>query len=154
MKIAVVCLGNICRTPIAAAVLRRAIDEAGLADRIELTSAGTADYHIGKPADERTRAVLVARGYDDTHTARQFTAADLREHDLVLAMDASNRENLRALSDDPAEQAKVVLFRSFDPSAPEDAEVPDPYYDGRFDEAADLIEATVPSIVDHLRTLV
>lgn len=151
MKIAVVCLGNICRTPIAAAVLRRALADAGLDDRIELTSAGTADFHVGKPADERARAVLRTRGYDEAHTARQFTAADLREHDLVLAMDRSNLADLRGLSDDPDEQAKVVLFRSFDPSAPTDAEVPDPYYDGRFEEAMDLIEATAPTVVEELR---
>lgn len=145
MRVAVVCLGNICRSPMAAAVLRQALAEAGLADAVEVTSAGTAGYHVGDPADPRARAALRRRGYDDTHTARCLTAADLAAADLVLAMDAANVRDLRRLAATPEDAAKVRLLRG-------EGEVPDPYHDDTFDQALDLIEAAVPLIVDELRT--
>lgn len=168
MRVAVVCLGNICRSPMGAAVLRKAIEVEQLSDRVEITSAGTANYHVGKSADSRARAVLRARGYEDGHTARQFTAADLSRHDLVLAMDSSNLEDLLALSDDPHMRDKVRLFRSFsivvkdggsstetgaEPGIepPAGTDVPDPYYDGSFETVIDIIEAEGPSIVAYLR---
>lgn len=144
-RVAVVCLGNICRSPMAAAVLRRAVDEAGLADVVEVTSAGTAGYHEGEPADPRARAALRRRAYDDAHSARRFTAADLAEADLVLAMDEANLADLRRLARSPAEADKVRLLRG-------DGEVPDPYYDDSFERALDLIEAAVPALVDELRS--
>lgn len=143
MRVAVVCLGNICRSPMGAAVLRQAIDEAGLGEAVEVVSAGTAGYHVGDPADPRARAALRARGYDDTHTARRFTAADFATVDLVLAMDESNETDLQVMAPSVLDLAKVRLFRG-------DGEVPDPYYDDSFSRALDLIEEAVPAIVREL----
>ncbi len=145
MKVAVVCLGNICRSPMAAAVLRHALAEAGLADEVEVVSGGTAGYHVGDPADRRARATLRSRGYDDAHTANRFTAADFADVDLVLAMDDANRADLVRIAPTPADAAKVRLFRG-------EGEVPDPYYDDTFEQALDLIEAAVPAIVAELRS--
>ena len=142
-RIAVVCLGNICRSPMAAAVLRRALAQAGL-DDVVVDSAGTAGYHVGDPADPRARATLRRRGYDDTHTARCFQASDFATTDLVLAMDAANVRDLRRLAPTPEDAAKVRLLRG-------EGDVPDPYYDDTFDEALDLIEAAVPLVVEELR---
>ena len=94
-RIALVCLGNICRSPMAHVVLAAAVDEAGLADRVEVTSSGTGDWHVGQPMDRRAAAVLTAAGYDASrHRARQFDASWLDDHDLVLAMDESNLKNV------------------------------------------------------------
>ena len=139
-----VCLGNICRSPMAAAVLRRAVAEAGLDDVVEVGSAGTAGYHVGDPADPRARATLRRRGYDDAHTARRFQASDFATTDLVLAMDDANVADLRRLAPDAEGAAKVVLLRGT-------GEVPDPYHDDTFDEALDLIEAAVPAVIAELR---
>jgi protein-tyrosine phosphatase len=128
----------------AAAVLRHAVAEAGLADEVEVVSAGTAGYHVGAAADPRARAALRRRGYDDTHTARRFAAEDFADVDLVLAMDDGNVDDLLALAPDLDAAAKVRLLRG-------EGEVPDPYYDDTFDEALDLIEAAVPAIVEELR---
>lgn len=144
MRVAVVCLGNICRSPMGAAVLRHALDEAGL-DEVEVVSAGTAGYHVGDPADPRARATLRSRGYDDAHSARRFTAADFADVDLVLAMDEANKSELLAMTGSAVDAGKVRLFRG-------DGEVPDPYYDDTFEQALDLIEAAVPAIVEELRT--
>jgi protein-tyrosine phosphatase len=144
MKVSVVCLGNICRSPMAAAVLRHAVAEAGLDDVVEVDSAGTAGYHVGDPADPRARAALRRRGYDDTHTARRFAATDFAGTDRVYAMDAANLADLQRLAPAPDDAERVVLLRGT-------GEVPDPYYDDSFDRALDLIEAAVPAIIADLR---
>jgi protein-tyrosine phosphatase len=145
VKVAVVCLGNICRSPMAAAALRRAVDEAGLAGAVEVDSAGTAGYHVGNPADPRARAALRRRGYDDAHTARCFQASDFAGTDLVLAMDAANLADLQRLAPTLDDADKVVLLRGT-------GDVPDPYYDDTFDEALDLIEAALPALIADLRS--
>jgi protein-tyrosine phosphatase len=142
VRIAVVCLGNICRSPMAAAVLRHKLAEAGLADQVTVTSAGTGDWHVGAAADRRARAALRARGYDDTHTARQFGRDDFAAHDLVLGMDAANLRDLRRMA---PEGAQVRLFDTDD--------VPDPYYgDAKdFDAALDQIERAADALIADLR---
>lgn len=150
-RIAVVCLGNICRSPMAGVVLRDRVRRAGLADRIEVVSAGTGDWHVGSPMDRRAAAVLAAHGYDGSgHRAQQFDPAWFESVDLVLAMDASNRGDLAGLcaaaGGDPG---KVRMFRDFDPLAGEgDHDVPDPYYGG--DEGFDTVMAMVQRTADHL----
>jgi protein-tyrosine phosphatase len=126
-----------------AAVLRHKLAEAGLADRVTVSSAGTGDWHVGGPADKRARAALRKRGYDDTHTARQFVRADFGEHDLVLGMDAANIRDLRRIA--PNEDVEIRLFDTID--------VPDPYYgDARhFDEALDQIERAADVLIADLR---
>jgi protein-tyrosine phosphatase len=149
-RICLVCLGNICRSPMAEAVLRAELDRAGLGDAVEVDSAGTGDWHVGRRMDARARAELADRGFDGTrHRARQFQPAWLARRDLVLAMDAGNLANLRRLGADPA---RLRMLRSFDPAAGPGAEVPDPYYgeDASFTLALDQIEAAARALTATL----
>jgi len=139
-----VCLGNICRSPTAAAVLRARIEQAGLAGSITVESAGTGAWHVGEPADRRALAAAQERGYDlSDHRGRQLEAADLESFDYVLAMDRDNLENLQALAAMvPSEgRARVSLFLAYAEDCQE-SEVPDPYYGGGsgFDHVITLIE--------------
>jgi len=126
-RIAVVCLGNICRSPIAEVVLTSRIDQAGMAKRVTVLSAGTGGWHAGNPMDRRAAAVLTAQGYDpSTHRARQFDSACFDECDLVLAMDADNHTDIAAFADGEG-LSRVRMFRDFDPRAHDgDRDVPDP----------------------------
>lgn len=144
-RIAVVCLGNICRSPMGAAVLRQKLAEAGLAGEVTVSSAGTGDWHIGASADRRARAALRARGYDDAHRAQQFRTASFADHDLVLGMDAANVRDLRRIAPDAAAAATVRLFDG-------QVEVPDPYYDGpaEFEAVLDQIERAVDVLITEL----
>lgn len=147
-RIAVVCLGNICRSPMAAAVLRHKVAEAGLDDRVEVTSAGTGDWHVGSGADRRARAALRGRGYPDEHTAQQFTTRHFAEFDLVLGMDAQNVRDLRRIASDATIGGAVRLF-----DAP--ADVPDPYYGGpaEFESVLDQIERAADALIAELPEL-
>jgi protein-tyrosine phosphatase len=148
-----VCLGNICRSPMADVVMRASVRDAGLEDRIEVSSAGTGDWHIGAPADERAVAALARRGFDGTpHRARQFTAGWFAVHDLVLALDGANLVAIRELAP-PDQRVKVRLLREFDPQAGHELDVPDPYYggSGHFEEVLDMVERSCHGLLDHLR---
>lgn len=159
-RIALVCLGNICRSPMADVVLHHRLVAAGLERDVEVTSAGTGDWHVGNPMDRRAAALLTSHGYDaSAHRAQLFAAHWFADHDLVLAMDESNLEELRSefgdALDDPA---RLMLFREYDPRAHGgDREVPDPYYGGDdgFATVLSMIERTCDEIVAALdRTLV
>jgi protein-tyrosine phosphatase len=150
-RICLVCLGNICRSPMAEAVLRAELDQAGLGGTVEVDSAGTGDWHVGSRMDARARAELADRGFDGArHRARQFAPAWLADRDLVLAMDGQNLADLRHLG---AEPTRLRLFRSFDPAAEPGAEVPDPYYGegASFSLALDQIEAAARALAATLR---
>ena len=125
-SVLMVCLGNICRSPIAEHVMRAKVVEAGLS--IQVASAGTGDWHIGDPADARAIEVLQNNGYSSEHRARQFQPHWFEEHDLILVMDKSNRSNVLALANTDEHRKKVHMLRSFDAESALDAEVPDPYY--------------------------
>jgi protein-tyrosine phosphatase len=124
-----VCLGNICRSPAAEAVMRHLVAAAGRAGEIEVDSAGTGDWHVGELPDARMRQAGAARGYELTHRARQITAADFARFDLILTMDEANYGNVLRLAPDPDAGAKVRRFCSY-LAEPTHAEVPDPYYGG------------------------
>ncbi|MFB9889864.1 low molecular weight protein-tyrosine-phosphatase [Planobispora takensis] len=148
--VCVVCLGNICRSPIAEVVLRETLAEHGLDGLVTVDSAGTGGWHQGGPMDERAAAVLAEHGYDgSSHRARQFLKEWYGHADLVLAMDG---ENLRALRRMAPPGADVRLFRSFDPAAPPAAEVPDPYYGGPegFAEVLEMVRAASEGLAKHL----
>jgi protein-tyrosine phosphatase len=153
VRVCFVCLGNICRSPTAEAVMRHLVKQERLEDRIAVSSAGTGDWHVGEPRDGRSQAVGAARGIPLMGRARQFTSASFGECDYALAMDRSNRDEMLKLARTEADRAKVRLLRSFDPAAPRDAEVPDPYYGGPrgFDEVFDLCEAACRGLIEHLR---
>jgi protein-tyrosine phosphatase len=159
-RVAVVCLGNICRSPIASVVLRRSLERAGLSDRVEVDSSGTGDWHLGNPMDPRAAAALAAAGYDGSaHRAQQFTETWYDEHDLILAMDESNFRDVSALApDEPTARERVRMFREFDPRASfGDREVPDPYYgaDENFSQVLSIVERTADglaeALAEHLR---
>ncbi|QZY28986.1 low molecular weight protein-tyrosine-phosphatase [Nocardioides coralli] len=143
-RISLVCLGNICRSPMAHVVLERRLAEAGLTDRVEVSSSGTGDWHVGKPMDERAAATLAGAGYDGSaHRASSWDPG--RPADLVLAMDAAN------LRDVGGRDERTWLFGDLDPVEP-GAEVPDPYYGGPsgFEEVLRMVERTSASLVSVL----
>jgi protein-tyrosine phosphatase len=153
IRVCFVCLGNICRSPVAEGVMRHLVEQAGLSHVIEVASAGTSDYHVGELPDRRSRAAAKRRGIDLSSRARQFTARDWQNFDYVLAMDAANARDLRAIAPDADALAKVLLLRSFDPASPPDAAVPDPYYGGDqgFEHVLDLCHAACAGFLRHLR---
>jgi protein-tyrosine phosphatase len=156
-RICVVCLGNICRSPIAERVLAAQLEQAGLAGRVLIGSAGTGDWHVGEPMDGRAQAELSRRGHDASgHEARQIQPDWLDDYDLVLAMDRSNLAGVTALAAGKAGLAgRILLLRAFDPAAEDGAEVPDPYYGGADDyaEVFDLVDAAVKGLVSRLSEL-
>jgi protein-tyrosine phosphatase len=153
LKLCFVCLGNICRSPIAEGVMRHLLKEAGLADVVEVDSAGTAGYHSGEPPDSRARAAGRRSGIEVGGRARQFKRADFERFDYVLALDRSNFDDLRELAPSVAARAKIHLLRSFDESSPGGASVPDPYYgdDEDFDEVVRICLAACTPLLDRLR---
>jgi protein-tyrosine phosphatase len=156
-RVCLVCLGNICRSPMAEVVVRGELERAGLAGKVEVDSAGTGNWHVGGPMDLRARAELARHGYDGTsHRARQIDQSWLDGYDLLVAMDRSNLRNLRRMARDPDMAAgRIRLFRSFDPLAAPDAEVPDPY-DGAgraFAEVFDLVQAAARGLASQLADL-
>ena len=144
-----VCLGNICRSPLAEGIVRREALSRGM--EVEIDSAGTGDYHIGSLPDERACAEGAGRGCEMTMRARQVRREDFERFDLIVAMDEANRRNLLRLAG--PHQDKVRLMREFDPSAPKGAEVPDPYYGGpaEFSEVAEMLERSAAGLLDSLR---
>ena len=148
-RIALVCLGNICRSPMAEVVLTRRVEEAGLGGRVAVASAGTGDWHVGEAIDERAGATLRTAGYDPSrHRARQLDAGWL-DLDLVLAMDAANLADIRDLAgpEHGGDLGHVRMFRDFDPEGPGD--VPDPWYGGPdgFTEVLAIVERTATALV-------
>jgi protein-tyrosine phosphatase len=152
-RICVVCLGNICRSPIGEVVLRAELEQAGLASRVEVDSAGTGDWHLGEAMHSGARAELSRRGFDGSrHRARQIEGSWLAGYDLLLAMDRANLASLRQLAGrDEDLLHRVALMRSFDPEA-DGAEVPDPYDGGPedFAEVFDLVQAAARGLAGRL----
>ncbi|AOK53195.1 low molecular weight protein-tyrosine-phosphatase [Burkholderia stagnalis] len=152
VAICFVCLGNICRSPTAEGVMRHQVEAAGLADRIDVDSAGTGDWHVGEAPDSRAQAAARTRGYDlSALRARQVSGADFERFDLLLAMDGANFAELRRRC--PAEHRdKVRLLMEFAPGAAE-SEVADPYFGGAqgFEQVLDQCEAACRGLLDTLR---
>ena len=152
--VALVCLGNICRSPMADVVLTERVDEAGLSGKVTVNSCGTGDWHTGQPMDRRAAATLTAHDYDPTrHRARLFDPSWLDDHDLVLTMDEQNLADV--LSSTPgADRDRVRLFRDFDPVGT-GGEVPDPYYggDAGFEEVLGMVERTSVALVSALQQM-
>lgn len=148
-----VCSGNICRSPMAALVFAEHLRRAGLAERVRVTSAGTGSWHVGDPADTRAARALSGGGYPTRHVAATVGAHHLAA-DLLLAMDSGHERALRELlAGQGADLDRVRMFRSFDPAAGADLDVPDPYYGNRqgFTEVLAMIEAAVPGLLEWVR---
>ncbi|HUP99905.1 MAG TPA: low molecular weight protein-tyrosine-phosphatase [Aeromicrobium sp.] len=154
MQIAIVCLGNICRSPMAQVVLEKKLAEAGLDDQVTVVSAGTGGWHTGEPMDRRAASALAEAGYDPSrHIARRFTTDWYAENDMILVMDASNHSDVTELAPDVASSEKLKMFRIYDPEASEsDNEVPDPWFGGAegFQDVLAMVERTADALVKDL----
>jgi protein-tyrosine phosphatase len=151
VKVLFVCLGNICRSPTAEAVFRHLVENAGLANRIVIDSAGTGEWHIGKPPDSRACRAAIQRGYDLTRLrGRQVTRKDFSDFDYVLAMDEENLRDLEHLSP-RGEADKIRLFTDFSTNGAQG--VPDPYAGGPqgFELVLDLVEDAAQGLLRHIR---
>ena len=156
-RIAFVCLGNICRSPMADVILSQLVDDAGLTGKVEVTSCGTGTWHLGEPMDPRAAAQLRAEGYDASlHRAQKFDDTWLGK-DLVLAMDA---KNLADITGGQGVSDRVRMFRSFDPVVADsadtaDLDLPDPFYGGDdgFAEVIAIVERTCRRILTELEQL-
>ena len=150
-RILFVCLGNICRSPMAEGVFRRVAEEEGLIDRFEIDSAGLGDWHIGQAPDHRAQKAARSRGVDiSSQSARQVVDEDFDRFDLLLVMDRSNYAELKARAPHEA-RAKIRPFLDFAPQAGT-SDVPDPFFGGAegFDHVLDLIEAASRGLLASL----
>ncbi len=153
-EICFVCLGNICRSPLAEGVFQALINEEGLENQIIIHSAGTGHWHVGAPPDARMQATARKKGVPLNSRARQIQAGDIRRFDLILAMDRSNRDTLEYMCSPEVAAKKIRLFRSFDPEADGDLDVPDPYYgrDDGFEHVFQIVHRTCPLILDYVKS--
>ncbi len=158
MKVLFVCTGNICRSPAAHAVLEQRLAEAAArgeawAGRVQVDSVGLGGWHEGELPDPRARRAGKSRGYAVDSPARAIRVADLQQADWVLAMDHGHMQHLRRMLPPGFRGDRLRLLRSFDASAPAEAEVEDPYYgpDVGFDAMFTVIEATMPGLLARLR---
>jgi len=148
IRVLFVCLGNICRSPMAEAVFTRMVNEAGLADKIEVDSAGTGDWHVGQPAHHGTRDVLARNGIDYLGCGRQIKAQDLEEFDYVVVMDNVNYSDVRQLHANGRAKIARLLDYALHTGV---SEVPDPYFHGGFDGVYDLVHAGSAGLLAAIR---
>ena len=147
MKILMVCLGNICRSPMAEGILQHMARQADLDWLVD--SAGTGSWHIGEQPDARAIATCARRGLDIRDLrARQFHTGDFDRFDLILTMDNENHRQVMAMAQSGDHQAKIKPIMSF--SNMPNAIVPDPYYDGKFDEVYNLLSSVCSQIIEHM----
>ncbi len=153
-KICFVCLGNIVRSPLAENMFRHLAENAKLAHKYEVDSAGTSGWHVGEQPDRRMRRVAAGHGFKYDGRARQFNQKDFEEFDLVIAMDSDNRSNLSGLARTEAERAKIHLMREYDPQGNPTAPVPDPYYGGidGFEEVFHIVKRSCQGLLEALES--
>lgn len=151
MKILMVCLGNICRSPIADGILRKKVLELGLP--VEVDSAGTSGFHTGEQPDERMRKTAKSFGVNiDDLRARQFTVEDFDTFDLIYAMDSSNYNNILSLARSTEDRSKVrLILNELEPG--KNLQVPDPYYGGEqgFIDVFNLLDAATDRIIEKIK---
>lgn len=146
-----VCLGNICRSPMAEAVFRDQVNRAGLSNQIQIDSAGTGNWHIGKPPHEGTRRILTDKkiSYEGI-TARQVKGTDFQDFDYIIAMDESNVSDLNKWLGKEAPRAALFRLLDFGPER-DTKDVPDPYYTGNFDEVYEMVEESCRHLLAWIR---
>ena len=151
-KVLFVCLGNICRSPLAEGVFLNLIRQKGVTDKYLAQSAGTAGYHIGALPDKRSRSVAIENGFELTSAACKLCREDFDKFDYIVAMDLANLTDIKALAGNKKEwQDKILLMRDFEPEAT-GKEVPDPYYDGpeKFEEVYHMLVKANQGFIEWL----
>ena len=153
IQILFVCLGNICRSPMAEGIFNARIKDLGLESKIKSASAGTADYHVGELPDERTVRCAAQKNIPILHRARQVRPSDFRDFDFILAMDHDNLSRLKQVrAKTPYLSKELFLMRSF-ATGEKDLPVPDPYYGGEkeFEEVFHILDDAITGFLDHLK---
>lgn len=151
IKVLFVCLGNICRSPLAESVFNKLIEKENLEKKIMCDSAGTSDYHIGEAPDRRTVEVALQNKLKIDHLGRQFSVQDFSDFDYIIAMDRSNLEHIKSLLPDPyAHGQKLFLMREFDDH--EESDVPDPYWSGQqgFIDVHRILFRSCKNLLNHI----
>lgn len=150
MKVLFVCLGNICRSPLAEAIFKHKTQKMGLADMFLADSCGTANYHIGHSPDPRTVNNARRNGVEIVHRGRQLSKRDLSDFEWVFAMDKANLEVILSLAQSEAERSKIKLIRDFDPV--NSGNVPDPYYgtEDDFQEVFQILDRSIDNLLVSL----
>ncbi|MBC2249025.1 low molecular weight phosphotyrosine protein phosphatase [Listeria sp. FSL L7-0123] len=148
VKVVFVCLGNICRSPMAEGLFRKEVTEAGLTNEIEIDSAATGTWNLGKPPHRGTQTVLKKHGVDyQEMRARKISDADFNEADFIIGMDQQNLADLNALNSNP--NVVIRSLMSFVPGQ-EDKDIPDPYYTGDFDETERMVTEGVKALLAYI----
>jgi protein-tyrosine phosphatase len=150
IRVLFVCMGNICRSPMAEAVFQHLVNEAGLSSKIVVDSAGTGGWHAGEPAHRGTLGILKKYEIPYDGRARQFVKNDLDQFDYVVAMDSENLSHIQRFT---SKRAEVRLFLDYAVKAGTVSigEVPDPYYDGRFEYVYELVTQGSKALLAHIR---
>jgi protein-tyrosine phosphatase len=151
IKVLFVCLGNICRSPLAEAVFKHKVKERELEHLFEIDSCGTSNYHIGDPPDSRTIANAVKNGISIQHLGRQLCVDDLSYYDVILAMDNANVQSIRGLKSANDFAHKIQLMRNYDPDN-KGAEVPDPYHgnENNFQDVFEIVNRSADALLNDL----
>lgn len=148
VKVVFVCLGNICRSPMAEGLFRKEVTEAGLTNEIEIDSAATGTWNLGKPPHRGTQTILKKHGIDyQEMRARKISDADFNEADFIIGMDQQNLADLNALNSNP--NVVIRSLMSFVPGQ-EDKDIPDPYYTGDFDETERMVTEGVKALLAYI----
>ena len=154
VRILMVCMGNICRSPLAEGVFKALVEEAGLSEKIEIESAGTHFYHVGEAPDPRSIQVAKENGYSiEEQRSQQLSLEDFKRFDYLLVMDKRNLRDAKSLCPDPVLESKLKLFLDFSREPLSEMEVPDPYTGGAegFKHVLSLVESASRGLLAHLQ---